>query len=450
MSEFPIDAQTDYQIVSAFITNSDRSPDFKADIQRLIASFQIFEHIDNPYLTAEVVFADTNNIVQDIDFQGGEKLTLSLAQSEEVNEGNFITKEFLIDRIEKIVKVDEAAESVMIHCTEYHTFKSSLQNISRSYTGSPGSIISKIMSEYLDRELLVLGDELINDLKVIIPNLNPIEASNWLKSRALSQTGMPYYLYSVLGTENLIMRDLGSILSDPVLNTAVPFIYAPSLDTNPVVSTKHYNILNFKIADTENLHSLIDDGFVGAEYYFYNTMTAVPYRVKFDVEDVFQELASNNLLGGRNERYVYAPEYKLNGKNISTYNARSVTQISQSGAYVNGLQNFRSLHDDDNAGNHRKKIISGALKSFLAKSPIEITVRGREFLTGDENYTIGKTIRVLFIDNESSAQNSDILKFDTKKSGDYVIVSARHAFEAFYTTTLLCGRLASLEEDFSL
>ena len=450
MSELAIDAQTDYQIISALITNSDRAPEFEADIKRLISSFQIFEHIDKPYLTAEIVFADTNNIVQDVDFQGGEKLTLSIAQIEEINEGSYITKEFLIDRIEKIVKIDEASDSVMIHCIEYHTFKSSLQNISRSYTGRPASIISKIMSEYLDKELLVIGDELIDNLKVIIPNLNPLEASNWLKTRALSQSGMPYYLYSVLGTENLIMRDLGSMLEDEVINTAVPFIYAPSLSINPSNNIKFYNILDFKIADTENLHSLIDQGFVGAEYYFYNTMTAVPYRVKFDVEDVFKDLANNNLLGGRNERYVYAPEYKLNDKNISTYNARSITQISQSGAYVNGLQNFKSYHDDDTSGSHKKKIIAGSLKSFLSKSPIQITVRGREFLTGDENYTIGKVIRILFIDNESSSQGSDILKFDTKKSGDYVICSAKHAFESFYTTTLLCGRLGSLEEDFAL
>ena len=102
MSEFAIDAQTDYQIISAVITNSDRSPNFEADVKRLIYSFQIFEHIDNPYLTAEVVFVDTNNIVQDIDFQGGEKLTLSLTQAEEINEGSFITKEFflIIENIE--------------------------------------------------------------------------------------------------------------------------------------------------------------------------------------------------------------------------------------------------------------------------------------------------------------------------------------------------------------
>ena len=104
MSELAIDAQTDYQIISALITNSDRAPEFEADIKRLISSFQIFEHIDKPYLTAEIVFADTNNIVQDVDFQGGEKLTLSIAQIEEINEGSYITKEFLIDSTKNIIK----------------------------------------------------------------------------------------------------------------------------------------------------------------------------------------------------------------------------------------------------------------------------------------------------------------------------------------------------------
>lgn len=452
MSTFnAIESNTEYQIISAIISNSDRTVDFQVDIKRLIISFQIFEHIEKAYLTAEVIFADTSNIIQDIDFQGGEKLTLEIAQSEEANEGSYITKEFLIDKIENVRRVDEATDAVMLHCVEYHLFKSSLQNISRCYVGRAGNTISKIMSEYLDKNLLVLGDELVDNLKVIIPNLNPIEACNWLKNRALSQSGMPYYLYSVLGTTNLIMRDLGSILEDEVVNKQVPFIYAPSMNSNSLSSIKYYNILEFKIADTEDLHSIIKEGLVGGEYYFYNTMTAVPYRVKFDVSDVFKELSSNNLLGGRNERFVYAPDYKLNNKNISSYDSRSITQISQSGAYANGLQTFKSYQDDNTAGSHKKKIVAASLKSFLTKSPIQITVKGREFLTGDENYTIGKMIRVLFIDNTSSAENQTLLKFDTKNSGDYIICAARHVFEQeTYTTTLLCGRLGSLEEDFSL
>ena len=91
------------------------------------------------------------------------------------------------------------------------------------------------------------------------------------------------------------------------------------------------------------------------------------------------------------------------------------------------------------------------MKAFLAKSAIQITVKGREFLTGDENYTIGKVIRILFIDNESANENAGQLLFDTKKSGDYVICAARHTFDNdVYNTTLSCGRLGSLSEEIIL
>ena len=451
MTEFAVETRSDYQLLSAVITNSDRNIDLSVDIKRLISSFQIFEHIEKSYLTAEVVFADTSNLLQDMDFQGGEKLTLEISQSEERNEGFSIKKEFLINRIENITRADEVTDAVMLHCVEYHVFKSSLQNISRSYKGSASKIISKILSEYVERNLLALGVESVNDLKVIIPNLNPLEACDWLKKRAVSETGMPYYLYSVLGVENLIMRDLGTILQDPVINKSVPFIYAPSLNSAQLGPRKYYNIMDFKISDNEDLLSIVSEGLVGGEYYFYDTMSAVPYRVKFDVEEVFQDLARNNLLGGENERFVYAPDYKLKNQKISKYNSRSVTQISQSGSYRNGLKNFRSYQDDNSASNHKRKIIASSLKSFLSKAPIQITVKGREFLTADQNYTIGKVIRILFIDNTSTSTNQAKLSFDSKKSGDYVICAARHVFDdENYSTTLLCGKLGSLTEDIVL
>ncbi len=451
MSELAVETRSDYQLLSAVITNSDRNIDLSVDIKRLISSFQIFEHIEKSYLTAEVVFADTANLLQDMDFQGGEKLTLEISHSEERNEGFSIKKEFLINRIENITRADEVTDAVMLHCVEYHVFKSSLQNISRSYKGSASKIISKILSEYVERDLLALGVESVNDLKVIIPNLNPLEACDWLKKRAISETGMPYYLYSVLGVENLIMRDLGTILQDPVINKSVPFIYAPSLNSAQLGPRKYYNIMDFKISDNEDLLSIVSEGLVGGEYYFYDTMSAIPFRVKFDVEEVFQDLARNNLLGGENERFVYAPDYKLKNQKISKYNSRSVTQISQSGSYRNGLKNFRSYQDDNSASNHKRKIIASSLKSFLSKAPIQITVKGREFLTADQNYTIGKVIRILFIDNTSTSTNQTKLSFDSKKSGDYVICAARHVFDdENYSTTLLCGKLGSLTEDIVL
>ena len=236
--------QTDFQIISAVIS-SDRTP-VGIDIAKVISDFVIYEHIEKAYLTARFVFYDQENIVQDMDFQGGEKLTLTLQHSEERITGNDIEKVFLIDKIDNIFKVDERNESVVIHCIEYHAFESAAQNISKSYSGATSKIIKKILNEYLDKELLIDDVDAINDLKVIIPNLDPIEACNWLKKRVLSQSGLPFYLYSALGVNNLVLKSLDKMLTQTPLNLNTPYIYAPSVTSNDAGSQKYYLIENYE------------------------------------------------------------------------------------------------------------------------------------------------------------------------------------------------------------
>ena len=445
-----IESITDYTINSAVLTTNGRTSD-EVDIKRLIISFQIYENIELPFLTADFLFVNTANVVQDMDFQGGEKLTIEFQHAEEKSDGVSITKEFLIKSIERVVRADEATDSIQIHCIEYHAFTSSVQNINRSFTGAPTRIISSIMSEFLEKDTAILGYDLVNDMKVIVPNLNPLQSAVWLKKRALSESGLPFFLYATLGTPNLVLRDLGHMMEESVINLRRPFIYAPSLNSSAVDMQKYYNIIDFDIKETEDLLQIINQGLVGATYNFYDTSTAVPFQVKFDVEDVFKELSDENKLGGDNSSFVYGPDYKVKEKKISQYSTKSITQMSSSGAYRTGINNFRSYQDDDVGGNHRKKVVSQSLKSFLTKSPIEITVSGREFITGDNNYSLGRLVRILFIDTESTSVNDKQIKFDSKKSGDYLILAAKHTFDlSNVRTKLFCGRLGSLSGDFSL
>ena len=107
MSELGIEKQSEYQISSAILSNSGRNDNTSFDIKNLISSFQIFEHIEKLYLTAEFNIVDNVNLIQGYDFQGGEKLTIDIVQAEERNDGLSIVKEFLIDRIEEITRADE-------------------------------------------------------------------------------------------------------------------------------------------------------------------------------------------------------------------------------------------------------------------------------------------------------------------------------------------------------
>ena len=50
----------------------------------------------------DIMFLDQVNLLQDIDFQGGEKLAITMVHSENRTDGYMIEKEFLIDYIKKI------------------------------------------------------------------------------------------------------------------------------------------------------------------------------------------------------------------------------------------------------------------------------------------------------------------------------------------------------------
>lgn len=443
------EGSTEYSLVSAIIT-SDRVQS-EVEISAVVTEFVIYEHIEKPYLTMRLSFIDQINIVQTVDFQGGEKLSIVIKQIEEIQTGNEIRKDFVIDEIEKVIKIDERNETVVIHCTEYHMFEAAAQNVNKSYSGSPSSIINSLVSSYINKSLVIDGIDSTKNLKVIIPNLDPIDAALWIKNRSVTYNGLPFFLYSPLGVDNLVFKDLGKMLSEPVNNITRPYVYTSSLSQSSGES-KLYSIIEYKYENSEELINLLRKGYVGASYSFYDVHRGISEEKHFDVDNVFKSLLVQNLLGGENSKYNYGPEYKIKGKNLSTYNSKVISKISSSGSYRGGSYNagYRSYSDETLGGDHMKHITSKAIKGFLSKTPLCITVKGREFITGNDNYTLGKTIRVLFLDADPTEDIHNASK-DLKKSGDYLIIGAKHSFNGDKVTSeLLCGKVASIGKEIAV
>ena len=443
------EGSTEY-VLSRALISSDRSQS-EVEISAVVNEFLIYEHIEKPYLTMRLTFMDQINLLQTIDFQGGERLSITLKQIEETETGNEIIKDFVVDEIEKTIKLDERNELVVIHCTEYHMFESAAQNVNRSFTGAPSDIIKSLISMHVNKTIVCNGYESTKDLKVIIPNLDPMEAAQWIKNRAVTHMGMPFFLYAPLGVDNLVFRDLETMLSDPVSNITKPYVYTSSLAQTTDV-TKLYNILEYKYESSEDLIKLMRRGYVGASYSFYDVHRGISDTRHFDVDNVFKTMLTQNLLGGQNSRYNYGPDYRVKGKRLSDYNSKVITKISSSGAYRGvsydgSLTNYRSYSDETLGGDHMKHISGKAIKGFLAKTPLCITVKGREFITGNNNYTLGKTIRVLFLDSDPTSDQNSAGK-DLKKSGDYLIIGAKHIFNGRKVTSeLLCGKVASIGKE---
>ena len=97
MSEFNIpERRKEYSITSAVISSDRIGQGVLVDIRSVIGQFEIYEHINKPYITAKFFLLDHNDIFEGIDFLGGEKLELSIQHSEEQSTALELKKTFLI------------------------------------------------------------------------------------------------------------------------------------------------------------------------------------------------------------------------------------------------------------------------------------------------------------------------------------------------------------------
>ena len=85
--------------------NSSRAS-FSLDIIDIITDFEVYEHIDKPYITGKLVVADTQRVYERFDFQGGEtfKIQIQRDQNESIEP---IKKTFIIDEVLHVAKSNE-------------------------------------------------------------------------------------------------------------------------------------------------------------------------------------------------------------------------------------------------------------------------------------------------------------------------------------------------------
>lgn len=446
---YNIDTQDDYIIESA-ILSTDRAVSSNAfDISRVISDLEIYEHLDKPYLTGKVMFVDNNDVLGNIDFQGGEKLTITIKPLTSESSVYKITKTFYTQKIISAEKVNDDVQTIVFYLIEDIAFVSSVQNINKSYKGSPSSIISQISNKYLNRDILTQDESYQNKMKVIVPNLHPIEAMLWLKNKTTNSDGLPFYLYSVLADDNLRFYDLGSILRAGPMNKNTPFLYTQAasqtrLGDNQVI------IQSFEYNNTDDLLTLIRQGFVGSKHQFYDSLTGTDQTIEFKVDDdAFQILVDKDYFDKNQNKFNYGPNYKLNEKRLSSYNSVHITDISSAGVYKN-IGDHKTINQEKDSYGYKKRIIGSTLKNFMTKSPVSMQMRGIHFIDGSpgrEHLTIGNTIRVLIPQSTTVVDNSNA-EFDKRKSGDYIIYAARHMFsKERYDVKLLCTKLASYNED---
>ena len=434
---------SDYSLESIFIESERLNKSVEA--KHSVSDLDIYEHLDKPYLTATLTLLDTANIYAQMDLLGAEYVTVKVKSSREG--ASTITKRFVITKIIASQKASENSDLLIIHLIEDVAYHSNILNVNQSFSGNAYEIIQKISENFLDNREVVLGNrQPKQSMKLIVPNMNPLEAMIWVKNRAKTTEGLPYYVFSTLTDDNFWFVDLGTMIEEPVINTKTPYRYSSTGATTTDPNAKRRVINSYTQRNIEDLYSIIEKGLIGGGYEFIDLLSNDIKTFHHDItKDILQPLIDLGIVQRNQPNVTYSADYTLNEKPFNEYNSRHISRIggnqafrtNEFGAYTTSYGESYDLAD------YKLYVMADAMDQLIKKVPMTIDVPGIDFIDGDKNSTIGCTVRLEFPINLPNVA-ADIPQVDVKKSGDYLIFGARHKFKVEkYDLSLSCLKLAN-------
>ena len=435
----------DYAILS-FVVYSHKHKE-PIDILSHVDEIEIYENIEMPYLTGTFSMKDDMRFYDGVGINGTEMIEITLESPENV--GHQILKRFTIFEIISGAKATDNIEVLEIKIVENNCFNDKLMQINKAYSGTPDVIIAKILKDNLNLDMLESDLPAIKPyqktMKVVIPYMTPFEAAQWICSTMSTELGLPYFLFATLNDENIQLKSLEEMLREPAWNKESPYRFSAAYNqsTTKLASDKNvFNVGAYSGHSKENTFSLMASGSTAGLRSITDATSGQLIDYSFDVDTLFQDLSETEIIDVDHEPVFHAL-YDFNSKPMNEYNTFNSHRIVSNQTY-NGVSN---IYEETSTGAYRLHACKNALHNMMMKSSINIRVPGIMYMVG-ANASIGRQIDFIYPANntnmisQSSASDEDVI--DKKRSGTYVIYTARHHFvDTQHNVDMSCVKLGN-------
>ncbi len=445
------------------------------DISAAILELSIFEHLWQSYQHGRMLLVDTADLFQSIQFRGTEKVEFIISFPNDENKGPY-KKRFVITHIESHKKGNDNAAVILVNLVEEHFYQSKIKKVNRAYEGKPNEIITKLLRDNQIDKTLVKNRLKHSSIRYIVPWITPLKAADYVTEKATTERGLPYFLFSPIALEKkLVWKSLREILERPPI-WQEEFIYSQvytgkqdgeigggsgAIDINDprntpaqrsragrmIMEEKGLTIENYQHWDAYDLLSRIQSGTIGARYNIRNVNQFDFENYHFGYDEALSEIET--FLPPNQKRFTYDNESYggLHSNDAARFYISYLNLI-----YSDGTPNPFDLEMQDNS---KRQAVARGLRDNMKMDNLDIQVPGYHFFpnSGDFNAvedgrSIGRNLRMLFMNNDTEFDPEEPDKFiDKKLSGQYFVTSAHHHFdETKYTVSLTCCKYSELNE----
>jgi hypothetical protein len=414
------------------------------DITDDVITINIYESIDNHTLSGSITFVDQRATVEQFPIIGKEFVEFKVrtpVETETNSEIDFTKHKMYVHNI--------AAQSIATHRNQIfvldfisaEAIRSTRKRVSRAFTGSYDKAVSNIFkSEWgIASHKRLYVEPSSENKKVVVPNLRPLDAIEFLSTRALSNyTNTPsFHFYET--TRGFHFRSYDSMMKDvengSPLETEITYELAtsdvpnPSNPNNPDMSAL-FRVYSHEFSNkTDSLEESTDGVFsntVLAHDTYNKTITKTEFNYAADYYK-FPHLENQNVDDEFAVKYSALP---LSAADPSEKAMNKYGRYSLYSDFTEGktmvASNTSNIHNNVMANGYETNRIlpyRNHLKRVLDVIKLEMTVPGNTTLN------VGQVINVKVPSYAAAVYEHADKRYNIYLSGRYLITDLRHNFD---------------------
>ena len=380
-----------------------------------VQELNIYESIDTPYISGNILISDSSGIAEALPLLGQERLLFKLRTPSRNSAIDFNNYHAIIYNIEKRFTSSEREHIIVMNWTILEHLKNVRTKISASFKGTISEIVQKIIKsdEYLGSKKPLTIEPTKNIRKFVIPNLTPFQAINLIKKEAISAGELsPHYVFfdSPYGFN---FRSFDSLLGqkkDLSVQHKKTFRSQPSEQNNP--DSNLSTILDWQVDDNANSFLNTRLGMYGSTLFYHDIFNKNIQKFEYNyMKDKF------------NKRNSMEQANKKSGPLISQTileQKKTITDFPDSKVFVHptGSSDLHTEGTDNNAEEWLQESMSRELERSYFTLKIETY--------GDTNIMCGDLINVVIPSNKPIQAPVTKASIEPILSGRYLITSLHH------------------------
>ena len=388
------------------------------DITKLLDELNIFQNIETPYMSGNILIKDGAGLAEVLPFIGQERLLFSL-RTPGRQKIDFIDYHAIIYNVGARIHRTDRAQTVVLHWTSIDNYKNIRTRVSKSFKGNIGNIVKEILTSenYIGSKKPIDIEPTRNIRTFVMPNITPYAAIGIMMEEAVSaKEEAPHYLFFE-NNDGYHFRTLDSFLGQKQ-TMSVPdkatYRFEPpppgniTVDPNFAIST----ILNWEVSDNSNSFLSIRAGMYASTLYTHDIFNKNIQKFDFDyIKDRYKKRNSTN-----QNRKNSGPQVSL-----AKIGKKTITEYPESVIFVHPTGS-KNLYTDGKSDNSAKEWLQESRSRELERNFFTLIIG----TYGNTGIMVGDMINVIIPTNKPMGSGEGRDAVDRTLSGRYMVTEIHH------------------------